>query len=409
MIRSSACGLNLRIDTIGSKENCHDQYHHHQAIDHVEEHLFRSTFVLENGNQCQKSSKGRQCREIPFGGRLNHFAIGIQITQHKCCQLPRISRAASGLGLAPKRSPNCNPHRHHDQKKKDGLNSLNHSFYFFAKKSPIPRFHKKRLNQNQGGSVSLWAMSTSKRYFLELSYHGADFHGWQSQKNAHSVQEAIESALSTYFRRPMTIMGSGRTDTGVHAAMQVCHFDSDIDFENERMIKAINGILPKSIAVHGIRHVIPDAHARFDAAERSYFYRVIFRKNPFLDPFAWVCFHSPDVERMNQAARYLLDHEDFECFSKIHTEVNHFRCQIKSAHWEQKEGELLFHITANRFLRGMVRAIVGTLMEIGLGKRQPDDMNLIIQSRERSKAGKAAPAKGLFLSKIIYPNDIYLD
>ncbi|MFC3415733.1 tRNA pseudouridine(38-40) synthase TruA [Algoriphagus hitonicola] len=252
-------------------------------------------------------------------------------------------------------------------------------------------------------------MNTSKRYFLELSYHGADFHGWQSQKNAHSVQKEIESALSTYFRKPISIMGSGRTDTGVHAAMQVCHFDFEGTVDLERTVKALNGILPKSIAIHTIRPVNPDAHARFDAVERSYFYRVIFRKNPFLDQFAWVCFHSPELDKMNQAARYLLDHEDFECFSKIHTEVKHFRCQIKSAHWEQKEGELLFHITANRFLRGMVRAIVGTLMEIGLGKRHPDEMNLIIKSRERSKAGKAAPAKGLFLSKIIYPNEIYLD
>lgn len=244
---------------------------------------------------------------------------------------------------------------------------------------------------------------------MELSYHGGDFHGWQTQPNASSVQATIELALSTYFRQPIAIMGSGRTDTGVHAAMQVCHFDFEGRIDRDRLLKALNGILPKSIAIHQIRPVKPDAHARFDAVERSYFYRVIPRKNPFLEDFAWLCYQSPEPHRMNTAAKILLEYEDFECFSKVHTEVNHFRCQIKSAYWEQKEGELLFHITANRFLRGMVRAIVGTLMEIGLGKRQPEDLSLIIESRDRSKAGKAAPAKGLFLSKITYPKDIYLD
>ncbi len=252
-------------------------------------------------------------------------------------------------------------------------------------------------------------MSEVKRFFLELSYKGSTFHGWQIQKNAHTVQESIESALSTYFRNPTTILGSGRTDTGVHASMQVCHFDTDIPFEKEKFLKAINGILPKEIAIHSIREVIPTAHARFDAKKRSYVYRIVFRKNPFLDELAWRCFYNPDVERMNLAAEALLRHEDFECFSKVHTDVKHFRCQIKFARWEQKDGELLFHITANRFLRGMVRAIVGTLLEIGYHQRQPEEMDEIIKSKDRNKAGKSAPAKGLFLSRIEYPDDIYLD
>ena len=252
-------------------------------------------------------------------------------------------------------------------------------------------------------------MIETRRYFLELSYKGTQFHGWQIQKNAYTVQECLESALSTYFKTPISVMGSGRTDTGVHASMQVCHFDSDQIFDGEKFLKAINAILPKDISIHSIRNVKPDAHARFHARERSYVYRIIFRKSPFLDELAWQYFFDPDVDKMNLAAKALLRHEDFESFSKVHTAVNHFRCQIKYARWEQKDDELLFHITANRFLRGMVRTIVGTLLDVGLGRRSVDEMDLIIESRNRLKAGKASPAKGLFLSRIEYPKDIYLD
>jgi len=252
-------------------------------------------------------------------------------------------------------------------------------------------------------------MSEVKRYFLELSYKGTPFHGWQIQANAFSIQECIESALSTFFRVPITIQGSGRTDTGVHASMQVCHFDTDLPFEKEKFLKAINGILPKEIAIHSIRQVKNDAHARFHARSRSYVYRVVFRKNVFVDELAWRCFYDPDVDEMNKAAKYLLEYDDFECFSKIRTEVKHFRCQIKSAYWEQKDEELLFHITANRFLRGMVRAIVGTLIEIGYHHRPAEEMKQIILEKKRVNAGKSAPAKGLFLCRIEYPTEIYLD
>lgn len=252
-------------------------------------------------------------------------------------------------------------------------------------------------------------MSEIKRYFLELSYKGTPFHGWQIQANAFSIQECIESALSTYFRVPIAILGSGRTDTGVHASMQICHFDTDLPLEKEKFLKAINGILPKEIAIHWIRQVKPDAHARFHAKSRSYVYRIVFRKNPFVDELAWRCFYNPDVIEMNKAAEYLLEFDDFECFSKIRTAVKHFRCRINSAYWEQKDGELLFHITANRFLRGMVRAIVGTLIEIGYHHRPAEEMKQIIIDKKRVNAGKSAPAKGLFLSRIEYPTEIYLD
>lgn len=252
-------------------------------------------------------------------------------------------------------------------------------------------------------------MTETKRYFLELSYKGTPFHGWQIQNNAFTVQECLESALSTYLRQPITVMGSGRTDTGVHASMQVCHFDLVNAVPGDNFLKGINSILPREIAVHSILEVKPDAHARFDAVRRSYVYRIIFQKNPFLDQLAWHCYYKPDVEKMNLAAEALLRHEDFECFSKVHTEVTHFRCQIFSARWEQKDDQLLFHITANRFLRGMVRTIVGTLIEVGTGLRQVEEMDELILSRNRAKAGKAAPAKGLFLSQIEYRKEIYLD
>lgn len=249
----------------------------------------------------------------------------------------------------------------------------------------------------------------TQRYFLELSYKGSPFHGWQVQQNAFTIQECLETALSTYFRTPIGILGSGRTDTGVHAQLQVCHFDLE-DWElGENFIKAINAILPKEIAIHSVRKVRPEAHARFSARKRSYFYRITFSKNPFLQDLSWQLFHPLDVNAMNEAAKILLEYEDFECFSKVHTEVKHFRCKIYTAYWELKEEQLLFHITANRFLRSMVRSVVGTLLDVGLGHRPVEDLHRIITSKDRNQAGKAAPAKGLFLSNIEYPTDIYLD
>lgn len=252
-------------------------------------------------------------------------------------------------------------------------------------------------------------MSESKRYFLDISYKGTRYHGWQIQGNAFTVQEALEAGLSTYFRTPVSVMGSGRTDTGVHASMQVCHFDADQEIDRAKFLRGINGILPDDISVNSIREVKADAHARFSAKSRSYVYRLLLQKSPFIEDYVWRHYFNPDMDRMNVAAKILLEHNDFECFSKVHTAVKHFRCEIKSAHWEKKDGELQFHITANRFLRGMVRAIVGTLVSIGLGQMEPEEMHQIIDSRNRKKAGKSAPASGLFLSRIEYSEDIYLD
>lgn len=252
-------------------------------------------------------------------------------------------------------------------------------------------------------------MSERNRYFLDISYKGTRYHGWQIQENAFTVQEALEAGLSTYFRAPISVMGSGRTDTGVHASMQVCHFETDLKIDRDKFLRAINGILPKDISINSIREVKADAHARFSAKSRSYVYRMILQKSPFIEDYVWRHYFNPDIDRMNEAAKILLQYNDFECFSKVHTAVKHFRCEIKSAHWEQKDGELQFHITANRFLRGMVRAIVGTLVSIGLGKIEPEELHQIIESKDREKAGKSAPACGLFLSQIAYSEDIYLD
>ncbi len=245
------------------------------------------------------------------------------------------------------------------------------------------------------------------RYFLELAYKGTAYHGWQIQANASSVQEEINKALSTILRTSTETMGSGRTDTGVHSKQQFLHFDYAGELEKLAFLKKINAVLPKDIAVYDLLEVCPEAHARFDATWRSYEYHISLRKNPFEEELSWLCFYQLDVERMNEAAQILLSHRDFECFSKVQTEVNHFQCEIKKAVWEQKDHHLIFHITANRFLRGMVRAIVGTLVEVGTGKLDFNGFKQVLTSKDRRKAGSAAPAHGLFLSRVQYPADIF--
>jgi tRNA pseudouridine38-40 synthase len=248
----------------------------------------------------------------------------------------------------------------------------------------------------------------TKRYFLEIAYKGTNYHGWQIQNNAHTIQKEMENAISILLETPTGIMGSGRTDTGVHASQQFLHFDCKDELEQLDFIKRVNGILPKDIAVYNLRKVKNDAHARFDAVWRSYIYRITLRKDPFEQDAAWLLYKSPDITKMNQAAKLLLSHEDFQCFSKVKTDVNTFNCKIKEAFWEQNGPQLLFHITANRFLRGMVRAIVGTLIDVGTDKINIDNFQQILESRDRSKAKAAAPAQGLYLSKIIYPEEIFI-
>ncbi len=247
-----------------------------------------------------------------------------------------------------------------------------------------------------------------KRYFLELAYKGTKYHGWQIQKNALSVQEVVEKALALILRSPTPTLGSGRTDTGVHASQQFIHFETLEDLDPKDFIKKLNSVLPKDIAVYTLRKVNHRAHVRFDALLRSYVYQITRRKNPFHQDTSWVHLPHLNVGKMNEAANLLLSHEDFECFSKVKTDVDHFKCKIKVAYWEQKDHELYFHITANRFLRGMVRSIVGTMIEIGTGKWDLGQFERILESKDRNQAGFSVPPHGLFLSKVTYPDHLFM-
>jgi len=248
----------------------------------------------------------------------------------------------------------------------------------------------------------------SKRFFLEFSYAGTAYHGWQRQPNALSVQEVMEEALALLLKQQTPLTAAGRTDTGVHAKQMFAHFDADTT-DLEQLIFRLNQFLPNDIAVIRIREVKPRAHARFDALSRTYEYHLNNFKSPFVQGMSYGLYQPLDVEQMNKAASILLEYEDFECFSKAHTDVKTFLCTISKAVWGKSETGLVFTISANRFLRNMVRAIVGTLIEIGLGKKNIQEMHTVIESKNRSLAGYSVPAEGLFLTHIEYPNSIYLE
>lgn len=243
------------------------------------------------------------------------------------------------------------------------------------------------------------------RYLIELAYKGTEFHGWQSQPNASSVQQNIEDALSTLFKSKIQIVGSSRTDTGVHCLQQFAHFDIDFDLDVtklEKIVFQLNAILPKSIAIKRIFRVNQDFHARFDAKFRVYQYRIMQHKNPFWHETSYHYKTQLDLDLMNQAGLLMQKYIDFQCFSKVHTDVYTFNCQIEYAYWERQDGFLLFNIKADRFLRGMVRAIVGTLIEVGLKKISLDEFEEIIRSKNRNNAGRAVPPEGLTLMKVGY-------
>ena len=241
------------------------------------------------------------------------------------------------------------------------------------------------------------------RYFLKLSYNGAPFHGWQVQPNAVSVQSTIEEALSTVLRENISIVGAGRTDTGVNARQMYAHFDYDKEIPDfGKLINSLNRLVGKDIAIYDIIKVADDAHARFDATARTYKYFVTHQKSPFLYPLSWHCPQSLDYEKMNEACEVLKRHIDFTSFSKLHTDVKTNNCRIDYAHW-QKEGEMMvFTITADRFLRNMVRAVVGTLVEVGRGKISVEEFEQIIFKKDRCSAGTSMPPQALFLWKVNY-------
>ncbi len=262
------------------------------------------------------------------------------------------------------------------------------------------------------------------RYFLYFAYRGTDFHGWQRQPNGISVQEVLEDALTLILRTPTSVVGAGRTDAGVHAQNMIAHFDTDNELlaydanlspcggnKKGAFLQRMNGVLPESIAVHDIRAVRDDAHARFDAIRRTYEYRVTFRKDPFMGQLL-TRLHAPlDFEAMNDAAKILLETDDFGSFCKLHTDVKTTLCNVTRADWQPLagvEGAYVFTITANRFLRNMVRAVVGTLFEVGRGKMTKQQFADIVAQKHRTAAGMSAPAEGLFLVDVAYPEEIFI-
>lgn len=242
------------------------------------------------------------------------------------------------------------------------------------------------------------------RYFIHLAYKGTDFHGWQTQPNADSIQERIEKGLGILLKAKMDIIGCGRTDTGVHASEYYAHFDTFLEINPAQTAYQLNALLPQTIVIFAIFPVNETAHARFDAQFRTYQYHILLQYNPFRLDTTWQLPHKVlHVGLMNQAAQILLQHQDFQAFSKSKTDVTHYICHISEAFWQQDSSELIFTITANRFLRNMVRAIVGTLVEVGTEKISISDFEAIIERKNRSEAGLSVPAKGLFLTRITYP------
>lgn len=246
------------------------------------------------------------------------------------------------------------------------------------------------------------------RYFLELSYNGKGYHGWQNQPNAISVQQVLEEALTTLLGKTIKIVGAGRTDAGVHASQMFAHFDYQNKIETSEFKYKLNSFLPSDIAIHDIIEVKENAHARFDALSRTYLYRISLKKDPFNFERAYYVSSELDIDKMNEASKILFGYSDFESFSKTKTDVKTFNCKIMKAEWVRKGNELHFTIKADRFLRNMVRAIVGTLINIGSGKIDLKDLHLIIKSKNRSDAGYSVPAHALYLSEIEYPEDIKL-
>jgi tRNA pseudouridine38-40 synthase len=247
-----------------------------------------------------------------------------------------------------------------------------------------------------------------QRYFIELAYKGTHFHGWQVQPNAVSVQGCLEKALSTIARKPISLTGAGRTDTGVHASYFVAHFDSEKqDLDHPDFAHKLNSFLNKDIAIFGLTKVPREAHARFDAISRTYQYHLNLGKNPFVLETSWHFFVQPNVERMNAASRILFEYTDFTSFSKLHTDVKTNNCKIYCAEWTQEGANVVFTVKADRFLRNMVRALVGTILEVGIGKINLSEFSQIIEKKDRGAAGLSVPAQGLFLTDIEYPEAIF--
>ena len=247
------------------------------------------------------------------------------------------------------------------------------------------------------------------RFFITFSYDGKNYVGWQIQPNGMSVQQVLQQSLSTILRQEVEVVGAGRTDAGVHAREMTAHFDWEGDpFALDDLVYKLNNFLPKDISISTIREVRPDAHARFSAISRTYTYYVTTVKNPFIHEYSYRLFFQPDIEAMNKLCEILKEYTDFTSFSRLHTDVKTNNCRIEYGRWEKKGGLYQFTIRADRFLRNMVRAIVGTLLEAGRGRLDEQGFRRIIEARNRSVAGESAPGHALFLEKVIYPDNIWL-
>lgn len=271
-------------------------------------------------------------------------------------------------------------------------------------------------------------MPDTQRYFIELAYNGTNYHGWQTQPNAVTVQQVLDKALATLLRAPVETTGAGRTDTGVHARQLFVHLDVEKKFivdgpssiaeageeinpanhgpltaNHGLKMRGLNALLPYDIAVKRIIPVHAEAHARFDATLRSYEYHIHLDKDPFLHNLSWLVRDKPEIVLMNQAAAIIMEYTDFSCFSKSNTQVKTNNCKISRAEWVSDGDKMVFHISADRFLRNMVRAIVGTLMLVGKGDIEPEAVRGIIESKNRSNAGTSVPACGLYLTEVKYP------
>lgn len=247
------------------------------------------------------------------------------------------------------------------------------------------------------------------RYFIYFSYDGAAYHGWQVQPNAITVQQVLEEALAKLVRQPVPLVGAGRTDAGVNAACMVAHGDFPCETDCAQLVYKLNKILPPDIAVSDVRRVKDDAHARFDALSRRYNYRVVTAKSPFARRYACRVLPGVDFEAMNRAAEILYEYTDFTSFSKLHTDVKTNNCKVTFARWRQvSDNEWVFEIEADRFLRNMVRAIVGTLLLVGRGKLTLDGFRAVIENKARGEAGDSAMGEALFLVDVKYPDDIFL-
>lgn len=246
------------------------------------------------------------------------------------------------------------------------------------------------------------------RYFITFSYRGTDFHGSQTQPNGNTVQAEMEAAFATILRQPVPLTFAGRTDAGVHAEKMVAHFDWS-DKLPANLGARLNNLLPDSIAIIDLYRVTDEAHARFDATARTYYYRITTRKDPFIYINHTRVAKGLDFEAMNEAAQRLIGRQDFSSFCRTHTDVKTMICDVREARWVQEnETEAYFVITADRFLRNMVRAVVGTLFEVGKHKMTAAQFGEVIAAHDRCRAGHSAPAEGLSIVEIIYPKNIYL-